>query len=400
MQTDDNGKEIVGVESGHEQSTNEEIVSRAPQEVKDKFETAEHRNETENEEKDKTDISDSNRNDKVHDSRTDRNGTSGKEPEIPVYGTTKTSIADKFNRDDKAITRHKTDPEIYRPQKISPKEGNDVHVVSNEEKQTSGKLAALPNLEPVTAHMRNDSLVLERRMVEFEKQRQSHNNAFCHMLQRKDKVYQVENEVLFQRILEIDKQKQKNVTKLKARVNYLEDRKQREQQVFVRRMQELEHRRQEEYEVSQKRFQEIEKRKYNERKAWLLHVQKIDGMKKEVFKRSNKAIPETKELASALSKFEDKNHVTKVNSHNNMKDQARVMESVKDVNPRGMLFPKIRHRRGVYGKQNSMTGRMKNKVKSGDCENEIVGANMFVNDAVRTEDNKTEDFRLGVPVSN
>jgi hypothetical protein len=89
-------------------------------------------------------------------------------------------------------------------------------------------------------------------------------------------------------------------------VNYFEYRKQHEQEVFLQRMQELEHRREEEYEASQKRFQEIEKKKYNERKAWLLHVQKIEGMKKEVFKRSNKALPETKELASALSQFEDK----------------------------------------------------------------------------------------------
>jgi hypothetical protein len=29
-----------------------------------------------------------------------------------------------------------------------------------------------------------------------------------------------------------------------------------------------------------------------------------------------------------------------------------------------------------------------------------VGEKMYVNDAVRTEDNKTDDFRLGVPVSN
>jgi len=76
---------------------------------------------------------------------------------------------------------------------------------------------------------------------------------------------------------------------------------------------------------------------------------------KEVFERSNKALPETKELASALSQFEDKNHVTKANSHNNMKDQVRVMESVKNVNPQGMLLPKIHHRRGAYGKQNLMT---------------------------------------------
>jgi hypothetical protein len=426
MQSDDNGKEIVGVESGngHEQSTNEEIVSRTTEEVKNKFETDEYSNETENEENDKTNISDSNRNDKVHDSRTDRNGTSEKEPEIPVYdGTTTTSIADKFNRDDTTITRHKTDTEMHRPQKIYrpeinkpiPKEGNNVHVVSSGEKQTSGKLAALPNLEPVTAHIRmeeirwqslmerklhrethekeleqryrdeiktqicniekqqrNDNLVLKRRMVEFEKKRRSHSNAFCRMLQRKDQEYQVENEVLFQRILEIDKEKQKNVTKLKARVNYFEYRKQHEQEVFLQRMQELERRREEEYEASQKRFQEIVKKKYNERKAWLLHVQKIEGMKKEVFKRSNKALPETKELASALSQFEDKNHVTKVNSHKNMKDQVRVMESIKNVNPQGMLLPKIHHRRGAYGKQNLMRGRTKNKVKSGECENEIV----------------------------
>lgn len=445
MQSGDNGTEIVGVEFGHdhEQSTTEEIA-------KNKFETDEHKNDTEIEEKDKTNISESNRNDKVHDSRTDRNGTSEKEPEIPVYdGITTTSIADTFNRDYKAITRHKTDTEIYRPKKIYrteinkpiPKEGKDA--VNNGEKQMTAKPAALPNLEPITAHIRmeeiqwqrlmerklhrevhekqleqryrdeikthicniekqkrNDGLVLKRRMVEFEKKRRSHNNAFCRMLQRKDKEYQVENEALFQRILEIDKQKQKNVTKLKTRVNYLEDRKQREQEVFLQRMQELEHRREEEYEASQKRFQEIEKRKYNERKAWLLQVQKIEGMKKEVFKRSMKALPETKELASALSQYEDKNHVTKVNSHNNMKDQVRVMESVKNVNTRGMLLPKIHHRRGVYGKQHIKTGRTKNKVKSGDCENEIVGEKMYVNDGARNEDNKTDDFRLGVPVSN
>jgi hypothetical protein len=74
----------------------------------------------------------------------------------------------------------------------------------------------------IEKQQRNDNLVLKRRMVEFEKKRRSHGNAFCRMLQRKDKEYQVENEVLFQRILEIDKEKQKNVTKLKARVNYFE----------------------------------------------------------------------------------------------------------------------------------------------------------------------------------
>ncbi|XP_063438536.1 trichohyalin-like [Mytilus trossulus] len=247
---------------------------------------------------------------------------------------------------------------------------------------------------------KTDNLMLKRRMVEFEKRRRANNFAFCRMLQRKDKEYQTENDALQQRILEIEKQKQKNVEKLKNRVSHLEETKQREQEAFLHRMQELEHKREEEFEASQKRFQEIEKRKYNERKAWLLHVQKIEGLKKEVFKRSVQSFDVEPRETDTHEQSRDQDVSHHQNIVKNVKDQARVMETVSNRNtPRAtaLTLPKI-PKRGLIGKVKT-DGAKSRKKKEKDYDNLSVTATEKSLHSGNIQDN-SEDIRQNVTVSN